>query len=180
MPCFAMICSCSMLLSCSKHCFLMLNSWHVIFTKSVTWYLFHFCHACLNLLLCELAIAQCSYFVKHLEWIPAMCFVDMLVCSSLLFLPCLASMPCLLPGCMLSLSCNALWWVHRARKHAYLISVLPCSSFLPSLNLLTIIAMSTWLPLYFLIPFGLWSVRDFCCMLWVASCHGLLCHDMFL
>ena len=25
MPCFAMICSCSMLLSCSKHCFLMLN-----------------------------------------------------------------------------------------------------------------------------------------------------------
>ena len=46
MPCFAMICSCSMLLSCYKHCFLMLNSWHVvIFTKSVTWYLLHFCHA---------------------------------------------------------------------------------------------------------------------------------------
>ena len=76
--------------------------------------------------------------------------------AMLLFLPCLASMPCLLAGCMLSLSCHALWWVHRARKHAYLISVLPCSSFLLGLNLLTIIAMFTWLPLYFLIPFGLW------------------------
>ena len=49
--------------------------------------------------------------------------------AMLLFLPCLDSMPCLLAGCMLSLSCNALWGVHRARKHAYLISVLPCSSF---------------------------------------------------
>ena len=49
--------------------------------------------------------------------------------AMLFFLPCLASMPCLLAGCILSLSCNALWWVHRARKHAYLISVLPCSSF---------------------------------------------------
>ena len=87
MPWFAMICSCSMLLWCSKHCFLVLNSWHVvIFTKSVTCYLLHFCHACLNLLLSELAVAQCSSFFKHLEWIPAMCFVAMLECSSLLFL----------------------------------------------------------------------------------------------
>ena len=46
----------------------------------------HFFHACLNLLLSELAVAQCSSFVKHLEWIPAMCFVVMLECSSLLFL----------------------------------------------------------------------------------------------
>ena len=86
MPCFAMICSCSMLLSCSKHCFLMLNSCHVISTKSVTCYLLHFFHACLNLLLSELAIAQCSSFVKYLEWIPSMYFVAMFGCSSLLFL----------------------------------------------------------------------------------------------
>ena len=86
MPYFAMICSCSMLLPCSKHCFLMLNSWYVIFTKSVTWYLLHFCHACLNLPLSELAVAQCSPFVEHLEWIPAMWFVAMLECCSLLFL----------------------------------------------------------------------------------------------
>ena len=86
MPCFTMICSCIMLLSCSKHCFLMLNSWHVIFTKSVTWYLLHFYHACLNLLLIDLAVAQCSSFVKHLEWITAMCFVVTLECISLLFL----------------------------------------------------------------------------------------------
>ena len=64
----------------------MLNSWHVIFSKSVTRYLLHFCHACLKLLLSELAVAQCSSFVKHLEWITSMCFVAMLECSSLLFL----------------------------------------------------------------------------------------------
>ena len=58
----------------------------VIFFKSETCYHFLFCHACLNLLLSELAIAQCSSFVKHLEWITAMCFVVMLECSSLLFL----------------------------------------------------------------------------------------------
>ena len=56
------------------------------FTKSETCYLLHFFHACLSLLLSELAVAQCSYFVKHLEWIPDMCFVAMLECSSLLFL----------------------------------------------------------------------------------------------
>ena len=87
MPCFATICSCSMLLSCSKHCFLMINSCLVVnFTKSVTYYLLHFCHACLSMLLSELAVAQCSSFVKHLEWIPAMYFVAMLECCSLLFL----------------------------------------------------------------------------------------------
>ena len=48
--------------------------------------LLYFCHACLNLLLGDLAVAQCSSFVKHLEWITAMCFVAMLECSSLFFL----------------------------------------------------------------------------------------------
>ena len=123
----------------------------------------------------KMFLAECLH-VKHF-W---RCCCSWSVHAMLLFLPCLASMRCLLAGCMLSLSCNALWWVHRARKHAYLISVLPCSNFLLSLNLLTIIAMFTWMQLYFLIPFGLWSVRDFCCMIWVASCHSLLCHDMFL
>ena len=37
----------------------------------------HFFHACLNLLMDELAIAQCSSFVKLLVWIPAMYFVVM-------------------------------------------------------------------------------------------------------
>ena len=87
MPCFAMICFGNMYLSCSKHCFLMLNSWDVDnFTKSVTCYLLHFCHACLNLLLSELAVARCSSFVKHLDWISAMYFVAMLECCSMLFL----------------------------------------------------------------------------------------------
>ena len=57
----------------------------VNFTKSETCYHLHFCHACLNLLMSELAVAQCSYFVKHHEWIPAMYFVAMLECCSLLF-----------------------------------------------------------------------------------------------
>ena len=81
-----MICSCSIFLSWSKHCFLILNSWHVIFTKSVTCYLLHFCHASLNLLLSELAVAQCSHFVKNLDWIRAIYFVVMLECYSMLFL----------------------------------------------------------------------------------------------
>ena len=113
MPCFAIICSCSMLLSCSKHCFLMLNSWHVVnFTKSVTWYLLHLCHACLNLLLCDLAIAQYSSFVKHLEWITAMCFVAMLECSSLVSC-------CILDGIMLLIagSCHYCFACHLQKVH---------------------------------------------------------------
>ena len=84
MPCFAMIWSCSMLISCSKHCFLMLIPDMLVFSLSVwSWYLLHFYHACLNLLLCDLAIAQCSSFVKHLEYITFICFLAMLECSSL-------------------------------------------------------------------------------------------------
>ena len=55
----------------------------VNFTKSETCYHLHFCHACLNMLMDELAIAQCSYFVKHHEWIPAMYFVVMVECFSI-------------------------------------------------------------------------------------------------
>ena len=49
----------------------------VNFTKSVTCYRLHFCHACLSLILSELAIDQCSYFVKLHQWIPAIYFVVM-------------------------------------------------------------------------------------------------------
>ena len=53
----------------------MIDSWLVDnFTKSVTCYRLHFWHACLNLLLSELSIAQHSYFVKNHDWIPAMYF----------------------------------------------------------------------------------------------------------
>ena len=84
MPCFAMICSCSLLLPCSKLCFLMWNPGMLLISLSLwCWYLLPFCHACLNLLFCVLAVAQCSSFVKHLEWITVMCFVVMLECSSL-------------------------------------------------------------------------------------------------
>ena len=46
----------------------------------------HFCHACLNLLLSELDIAQCSSFVKHHDWIPTMYFVAMFECCSIFIL----------------------------------------------------------------------------------------------
>ena len=58
----------------------------VNFTKSETCYHLHFCHAGLNMLMDDLAVAQCSSFVKHNEWIPAMYFVVMLECCSMLFL----------------------------------------------------------------------------------------------
>ena len=34
----------------------------------------------------ELAVAQCSSFVKHYEWIPAMYFVAMFECCSIIIL----------------------------------------------------------------------------------------------
>ena len=43
----------------------------------------HFCYACLNLLMDELAVAQYSSFVKHLEWILAMYFIVMFECCSI-------------------------------------------------------------------------------------------------
>ena len=58
----------------------------VNFTKSETCYRLPFCHACLNLLMSELAVAQCSSFVKHLKWIPAMYFFVMFECRSIFML----------------------------------------------------------------------------------------------
>ena len=84
MPCFAMLRSCSMLILCSEHCYLMLFSAMSSFSPSLwTCNLLHFCHACLSLICCELAVAQCSYFVKHYEWIPAMYFAAMFECCSM-------------------------------------------------------------------------------------------------
>ena len=88
MPCFAMLSSCSMYFSCSKVCFLMLNSRLVLISLSLKPVChLHFCHACLNLLMDELVVAQCSSFVKHHEWIPAMYFVAMFeFCSIISFM----------------------------------------------------------------------------------------------
>ena len=113
MPFFAMICSCSMLLSCSKLCFLMLIPSMLLFSPSLwTWYLLHVRHACLDLLLCDLAVAQCSSFVKHLEWITAMCFVAMLECSSLVY-------RCILDGIVLLIaeSCHYCFACHLQTVH---------------------------------------------------------------
>ena len=106
MPCVAMISSCSMLFACSKHAFLMLISGMLVFSLSLwSWYVLHFCHACLNLLLCDLVVAQCSCFVNHLLYITDICFVSMLERSSLVS-------GCILSGIMLLIavlrrSCDA-------------------------------------------------------------------------
>ena len=46
----------------------------------------HFCHACLNLLMDDLAVDQCLTFVKYHESIPAMYFVAMFECCSMFIL----------------------------------------------------------------------------------------------
>ena len=134
MPCFSMLSSCSMLISCSEHCYMML--W--------TCYLLHFCHACLSLICCDLAVAQCSSFVKHLEWIAAMCFVAMLECSSLVSY-------CILDGIMVLIaeSCHFCFACHLQtvhpipvifisilteiissfQRHTWFAKLMPCSSF---------------------------------------------------
>ena len=78
------------------------------------------------------------------------------------------------------LSSIALWWVNRAHKDAFIILLMPCSVFCEVWNLLTKLAMFTWVPSYLLYLFGSWSVRDFCSMHLVYSCHVLFCYDKFL
>ena len=58
----------------------------VNFTNSESCYRLHFCHACLNLLMDDLAVAQCSSFVKHHEWIPTMYFVVKFECCRIFIL----------------------------------------------------------------------------------------------
>ena len=145
MPCFAMLSSCSMLISCSEHCYLMLFSAMSSFSPSLwTCYLLHFSHACLNLLWCDLAIAQCSSFVKHLLQSTAMCFVAMLECCSIVTC-------CILSAIMLLIadSCHSCFACHLQtvhpipvifilisteiissfQWHACFAKLLPCSSF---------------------------------------------------
>ena len=65
----------------SKVYYLIWNSRRVLISLSLKpVYQLHFCHAGLSLICCELVVAQCSYFVKHHEWIPAMYFVVMFEC----------------------------------------------------------------------------------------------------
>ena len=87
----------------------------MLFSLSLrTWYLLHFFHACLNLLLCDLAVAQCSYFVKHIEWITSMCFVAMLEGSSLVSC-------CILDGIVLLIAelCHSCFACHLQTVHPF-------------------------------------------------------------
>ena len=145
MPCFAILSFCSILISCSEHCYLMLISAMSSFSPSLwTCNLLHFCHACLSLICCELAVAQCSSFVKHLLKITAICFVAMLGCCSIVS-------RCILSAIMLLIadSCHSCFACHLQtvhpfpvifisisteiissfQRHAWFAKLLPCSSF---------------------------------------------------
>ena len=68
-------------------CYLILDSRQVLISLSLkSVYKMHFFHACLNLLMDELVVAQCSSFVKHHEWIPAIYFVAMFECCNIFIL----------------------------------------------------------------------------------------------
>ena len=115
MPYFAMLSSCSMWFACSEHCYLMLFMPCPVISPSLwTWYLLHFCHACLNLLLWDLVVAQRSSFVKHLEYITAICFVDMLECCSIVTC-------CILSAIMLLIadSCHSCFACHLQTVHPF-------------------------------------------------------------
>ena len=65
-------------------CCLIWNSRLVLISLSLKpAYQLLFCHACLYLLVVQLAVAQCSSFVKHYEWIPNMYFFAMFECCSI-------------------------------------------------------------------------------------------------
>ena len=130
-----------MLIACSKHCYLML------FMPCPSWYLLHFCHACLNLLWCDLAVAQCSSFVKHLLFITSIFFVIMLGCCSIVSCCMLSSIALLIAAlCHTCLACH-LQTVHpnpvifisisteiisSFQRHTWFAKLMPCSSiFLP-------------------------------------------------
>ena len=145
MPCFAMLSSCSMLFSCSEHCYLMLFQTCPVISPSLwTCYLLHFCHVCLSLLCCDLAIAQYSSFVKHLLYTTSICFFSMLECCSIVTC-------CILSATMLLIadSCHSCFACHLQTVHpfpvifisisteiissfqwrAWFAKLLPCSSF---------------------------------------------------
>ena len=104
----------------------------------------HFCHACLNLLMDELAVSQCSSFVKHHEWIPAMYFVAMFECCSMFVLMPLDGYLLLITNrCHISFACHfqtvhpipaifisiSTEIISSFQWHAWFAKLLPCSSF---------------------------------------------------
>ena len=154
-----------MLLSCSKHCFLMLIPGMLLFSLSLwTWYLLYFYHACLNLLLCDLAVAQCSSFVKHLEWVTAMCFVDMLGC-------CIIVSWCILRAIMLLIAelCHSCFACHLQTVHPILVIFISIST-----EIISYFQWHTWFAK--LMPcssFFFWSTHMHCIL--HPAYHAMFC-----
>ena len=145
MPCFATLISCSMLISCSEHCYLMLfQPCSVFFTKSVKLIFFALLPCLFEPVLVWSSIAHCSCFVKHLLCITAIRFVAMLECSSLVSFCILSAIMLFIadsyhscfachlqtvypfPVIFISISTEI---ISSLQWHAWFAKLLPCSSF---------------------------------------------------
>ena len=115
----------------------------VNFTKYETCYHLHFCHACLNLLMDELAVAQGLSFVKHHEWIPAMYFFVMFECCNIFILMHLDGYLLIIADrCHICFACHfqavhpipvifisiSTEIISSFQWHAWFVKLLPCSS----------------------------------------------------
>ena len=135
--------------------------------------LFAFIACCSLLLSCSTFVIKCSwqivYMLINFAWLLVVIHVPYdyaIVMHSFIFM-------------------RSYCWLHF---HAMFCSVVSGSSS-PTCLLIVIstmyesvilLAMFTWVPSYFLCLFGSWSVRDFCSMHLVVSCHAFFCHDLFL
>ena len=123
----------------------------------------------LKLLLIELAVAQCSSFVKHHEWIPDMYFVAMFGCSSLISC-------CLLSGIMLLMAdlCHSCFACHLQTMHpipVIFISILT--------EIISTFQWHTWFAK--LMPcssFSFWSTHMHCIS--HPACYAMFCIMLFV
>ena len=79
-----MICSCSMTFSCPKHCFLMLFLPFSVFSLNLwSWYLLHFCHACVEPVNVWSSRSSVFIFSQASPVDYSICFFAMLECCSI-------------------------------------------------------------------------------------------------
>jgi len=142
----------------------------LVFSPSLcSWYLLHFCHACLNMLLSDLAIAQCSCFVKHLEYITTMRLVDMLGSSSLVS-------HCILDGIVLLIAklCHSCFACHLQTLHPIPVIFISIST-----EVISSFQRHTWFSKLMPCSFFLfWSTHMHCIS--HPACHAMFCIMLFV
>ena len=111
------------------------------FTKSVVLLSFALLPCLFDLLLCDLVVAQCSLFVKHILQITAMCFVAMLEYNSLVSC-------CMLSSIMLLIAefCHSCFACHLQTVHPFPVIFISIST-----EIISSIQWHTGFPGYFLV-----------------------------